>query len=79
MPKSENEYISVSVHHAYLKDMDKFLDIVHKKFHTHSKARLVCMAIRDYVNDDNFDTLKFKKYIAKHPEDKDRIRGFLDE
>lgn len=38
----------------------------------------ICMAIQDYVCDDNFDTKKFQRYIVAHPEQKDRISGLLD-
>ncbi len=41
-------------------------------------ARMVCRAVKDYVEDGNFDSISFKQYLLAHPEDKERIKEMLN-
>jgi len=41
-------------------------------------SRMVCRAVKDFVEDGNFDSISFKQYLLAHPEDKERIRTILN-
>ncbi len=68
--------LSLYIPEYYLKYFDKLQVISISKERT--LTRMVCRAVKDYVEDGNFDSISFKQYLLAHPEDKERIREMLD-
>lgn len=75
MPRDEHHF-DVYIPDKYLKWFNEIEEV--GKNNEIKKARMICRAVRDYVDKNNFDSIKLIRYLSEHPEDIPRIREILD-